>query len=32
MVNNDKNASSSKAIDDIIFRLKCIRWMVHLVC
>jgi len=25
MVNNDENASSSEAIDDIIFRLKCIR-------
>jgi len=31
MVNNDENASSSEAIDDIIFKLKCIRWMVRLV-
>jgi len=31
MVNNDGNASSSEAIDNVIFRLKCIRWIVHLV-
>jgi hypothetical protein len=26
MVNNNKNVSSSDAIDSIIFKLKCIRW------
>jgi hypothetical protein len=31
MVNNDENASSSDAIDGIVFRLKCIGRMVRQV-